>query len=137
MATRKSTRLQRFQIPTCHGHDGTPGTASFRVCRAKATHRVEWTSSRCDNPGQEQAWTLTWAEHPDQGRACDRHLPALLTRADHDVHYARYFLRSDTIPDPKVIGLDFPLNKRALAHGRTEYDRVETPVNGPLPLALF
>jgi hypothetical protein len=146
---RKRRGLQPRQLPRCDGFDGDPSTGSpaagtFRSCTALATYRVEWSSSHPlpVEPGTTATtYYLIKSElvH-EQSLSCDRHLADLVDRADRDQAFAMapyLWPRVEALPPPTVVKLDFELDKRARAHGRTEYLPVETNQTGPVTLTLF
>lgn len=142
---RAPTRLPRHKLPQCDGSDGDPATDSpaegtFRCCRGLAAYRVEFTRQTVTKVRGGFRWKL----RADQELACDRHLPALVERAERATGYARS--RYDVadrdwspadVPDPVLIRLTFELDKRAKAYGTTLYIPVETPVIEPVEFMLF
>jgi hypothetical protein len=101
-----------------------------------ATYRIEWTSATATLRRRDYEWKLL----PRHDLACDRHLPMLLERAEHDIAFARSPYRDwspAAVADLTLTRLEFGLDKRARAHGNTFYLPVEMPVTGPVQFTLF
>lgn len=135
---RKTKRLRPFQVPGCESWDRlTDGT--IHLCfRSVATYRIEWSDWI---PKKKVRGEWEYELRDRQEYVCDRHLPMLLERADTAVARAHAPYRFPRPPievtDPTMISLEFRLDKRADAHGKTLYIPIETPVTGPVALALF